>query len=97
MNTRKHTGEKPHMCNHCGKAFSRKDELTIHTCTQIGEKPHQCNECDKVFLHTSGLNWHIRTHTGEKTHQCSQCDKAFSWKGQLIIYTTRTHTIEKPL
>ena len=48
-----HTGEKPHQCSQCDKAFYRTSDLKGHIMTHTGEKPHQCSQCDKAFSKTS--------------------------------------------
>ncbi|KAK1329850.1 hypothetical protein QTO34_010033 [Cnephaeus nilssonii] len=90
-----HTGEKPHGCSLCDKAFSRKSRLIEHQRTHTGEKPYECTECDKTFRWKSQLNSHQKTHTGEKSFICSDCGKGFIQKGNLIVHQ-RTHTGEKP-
>ena len=66
MNT--HTGEKPHQCCQCDKAFAQKSTnlrtyMNIHT----GNKPHQCSQCDKAFLQKCNLINHMRIHSGGET------------------------------
>ncbi|CAL4208343.1 unnamed protein product, partial [Meganyctiphanes norvegica] len=90
-----HTGNNPHKCRECSKAFSNKSALIFHQRIHTGEKPYQCRQCDKAFSKSSGLISHQRTHTGEKPYQCSQCEKAFSQNSSLISHQ-RTHTGEKP-
>ncbi|XP_062041208.1 zinc finger protein 717-like [Lepus europaeus] len=90
-----HTGEKPHKCNDCGKAFGRKSHLIIHQRIHTGEKPHKCNDCGKAFGRKSHLIIHQRIHTGEKPHKCNDCGKAFGHKSYLLIHK-RIHTGEKP-
>ncbi|NXY12235.1 ZKSC7 protein, partial [Pteruthius melanotis] len=45
------TGEKPHKCLECGKSFSWRSCLCIHT----GERPYKCGICRKGFRDSSDL------------------------------------------
>ena len=56
------TGEKPHACDVCGKAFSTSSSLNTHRRIHSGEKPHQCQICGKRFTASSNLYYHRMTH-----------------------------------
>ncbi|XP_077548408.1 uncharacterized protein LOC144161653 [Haemaphysalis longicornis] len=60
---RTHTGERPHQCGHCGKAFRRKSSLVDHLRTHTGERPFRCHLCPAAFARRHTLEYHVYTHT----------------------------------
>ena len=65
----KHDGTPGFFCDHCGKAFYRKDRLTIHVRdVHNGFKNFDCEKCDKKFSDRYKLKRHMKTHSAKEVH-----------------------------
>lgn len=57
-------GEKPYMCENCGKSFASKEYLKHHARIHSGLKPYKCENCGRAFAQRNSLHQHMKIHTG---------------------------------
>lgn len=59
----RHSGQKPHVCQFCGKQYTRGDRLKVHllqhTQEDSGEKPYNCSRCGASFFEAEQLRLHV--------------------------------------
>nr|XP_054926046.1 zinc finger protein 678-like [Dermacentor andersoni] len=86
-----HLKEKPHVCEDCGKGFTRLEDLNRHLVLHTGEKPFQCPTCHKRFAIKPSLKIHMVTHTKEEPRSCHECGRAFIRKDCLMRHMRKRH------
>ncbi|KAG7299161.1 hypothetical protein JYU34_017701 [Plutella xylostella] len=69
-----------YVCEHCGKAFKKRCDLTYHLPTHTGARPYACLQCGARFQHPTLLSSHKRRHHSDRAKaQCEVCAKMLSY------------------
>ncbi|XP_076389687.1 uncharacterized protein LOC100882515 isoform X11 [Megachile rotundata] len=80
-NLRVHSGddESKFVCEHCGRSYKVKTDLTLHVKKAHNSEPQVCRFCGKTVIDVSGHEWKHRKRNKELKyeHACHLCNKKF--------------------
>lgn len=85
-----HSGERPHICNICGQAFTQMHSLIGHkeSAHSIDIKQATCPHCGKHIVGRTSWYSHMKIHSGGP-QSCKECGKTFATKASLKVHMKR--------
>ena len=67
--------EELHVCQKCGKEYSRAVYLKAHMIKHDAKNRYKCKHCGKIFAQPRRLNTHLLIHTKEEIIQINDTEK----------------------
>lgn len=91
---RKHTGEKPHKCPQCEKAFRTPSQLYLHKRVHDADTTniYDCKLCSKKYKRMAALRKHEKIfHLGIRPYSCTCCGKSFPSQCEVRTHVKYVH------
>ncbi|XP_046682389.1 zinc finger protein 836-like [Homalodisca vitripennis] len=90
-----HSGSFNFNCETCGKGFTRKVSLEIHSYKHTGIRPFICEFCGHTFTTEPNLRSHIKVCTKDFSHKCDVCGMIFVLESQLTRHKLQHNGVYK--
>ena len=92
-NEPKTTSSDTHICDVCGKSFTRHKNMLMHRKLHFGIYRCYCPICHKGFSGSTNLKGHMQIHTNTADFQCGDCNKAYRYAKDLKRHRQSMHNV----
>uniref|UniRef100_A0A5S6QHR0 C2H2-type domain-containing protein n=1 Tax=Trichuris muris TaxID=70415 RepID=A0A5S6QHR0_TRIMR len=91
-----HLRHRKIVCQVCGKAFARKENLSLHcerfhATTAANPSRHCCNLCGQTFRFKCRLSEHLLLHNPSSPYQCHICHRLLKSRRTLLKHLRNQH------